>query len=75
MWPRRPRSEGPTPPLLVSAPKWVGWIKLDRGWEAAYSHDDRDEVRRLLLDRYGVEVPSCVLRMGERPAPIVVRRR
>ena len=53
---------------LVSAPAWVGWIKdAYRGWNAAYSHNDRENVKQYLLWRFGLDVPTCVLPMGEQP--------
>lgn len=52
---------------LVSSPKWVGWVRLTRGWEANCSSDDVSEVKRVLLYRHGLSTPTCVLPMGQRP--------
>jgi hypothetical protein len=61
----------PTSAVLVAAPAFVGWLHSGRfGWEAAYSHDNRQEVKRLMYERYGEMATTCVLPMGQRPVEI-----
>ena len=58
---------------LISAPAFVGWVKdAYRGWNAANSDDDRQKVKAYMLWRFGLDVPTCVLPMGEIPVTTIL---
>lgn len=60
---------------LVRSPRFVGWLLSYRGWEAACADNDRKTVSRILLQRYGYEATTCILRMGEQPVEVPRRER